>query len=62
MQINVAKMDDTGRALQGEFTTYAFCGAIRGMGEADDALNRLTQADGVTHKLFVGATHVANPI
>jgi len=56
VQINVAKIDDAGRST-GEFETYAFCGAIRGMGESDDALNRLTQADGITSKLFVGCTH-----
>ena len=29
-----------------ELQTYALCGFVRAMGEADDSLNRLTQKDG----------------
>lgn len=48
VQINVAKLDKDGR-MTGEYNTYAFCGEIRGMSESDDALNRLTQLDGILH-------------
>jgi small subunit ribosomal protein S21e len=46
---NTLQIDDSGRAT-GETTTYAFCGMVRGMGESDDALNRLAQNDGIVHK------------
>ena len=50
MQINVAEVDpETGRAT-GNFTSYALCGAIRSMGEADDSLNRLAQDDKILKK------------
>merc|ERR1712166_446503 len=53
VQINVAAIDEQGRAIEGKNTTYAFCGMVRGMGESDDALSRLAQIDGVVHKVFV---------
>jgi len=53
VQINVAKLDKDGR-MTGEYNTYAFCGEIRGMSESDDALNRLTQLDGILHGVFHG--------
>ncbi len=46
---NLVQIDDEGRAT-GESTTYAFCGMVRGMGESDDALNRLTENDGILNK------------
>ena len=50
VQINVAEVDpETGRAT-GNFTSYALCGAIRSMGEADDSLNRLAQDDKILKK------------
>eukprot|EP00041_Stephanoeca_diplocostata_P041897 m.9390 g.9390 ORF g.9390 m.9390 type:complete len:89 (-) comp6899_c0_seq1:81-347(-) len=51
VQLNVALVDGEGRST-GESKTYALCGAIRSMGEADDAINRLTQDDGILHKVF----------
>jgi hypothetical protein len=38
-------VDENGRAT-GETQVYALCGFVRGMGEGDDALNRLAQRDG----------------
>lgn len=46
VQIAVAKVDENGRAIQGENHIYALCGFVRSMGESDDALNRLAQRDG----------------
>merc|ERR1712014_387515 len=45
VQISIAKVDENGRAT-GETQVYALCGFVRGMGEGDDALNRLAQKDG----------------
>jgi small subunit ribosomal protein S21e len=46
VQISIAKVDENGRAVQGENHVYALCGFVRSMGESDDALNRLAQRDG----------------
>ena len=46
-QISVAKVDENGRAVQGENITYALSGFVRAMGESDDSLNRLAQRDGL---------------
>jgi len=40
MQINIGHVNADG-VYTGEFTTMALCGFIRGMGEADGALDRL---------------------
>jgi small subunit ribosomal protein S21e len=45
VQISIAKVDENGR-YTGENHTFALCGFVRGMGESDDALNRLAQRDG----------------
>jgi len=50
------QLDKDGR-MTGEYNTYAFCGEIRGMSESDDALNRLTQLDGILHG-YVGPASV----
>ncbi|KAK7682950.1 hypothetical protein QCA50_013983 [Cerrena zonata] len=47
VQINIANVDEEGRAIAGSNTTYALAGHIRGRGEADDSLNRLAQQDGL---------------
>merc|ERR1712189_161953 len=36
VQISVAEVDEEGR-MTGGFKTYAFCGKVRAMGEADDS-------------------------
>uniref|UniRef100_A0A8C7F3V0 Uncharacterized protein n=1 Tax=Oncorhynchus kisutch TaxID=8019 RepID=A0A8C7F3V0_ONCKI len=41
----------TGR-FNGQFKTYAICGAIRRMGEADDSLLRLAKTDSIVSKNF----------
>lgn len=41
----------TGR-FNGQFKTYAICGAIRRMGESDDSILRLAKADGIVSKNF----------
>lgn len=45
VQINVADVDATGRAL-GTSTTFALCGQVRSQGESDDSLNRLATKAG----------------
>lgn len=52
VQISIAKVDESGRAVQGENHTYALCGFIRAMGESDDALNRLAQRDGLVKSVW----------
>lgn len=52
VQINVAQVDENGRAINGKFTTYALCGFVRTMGEADDQINRLAQRDGLLKNVF----------
>lgn len=39
MQLNVGHTDANG-VYNGSYTTVAFCGQLRGMGESDVALNR----------------------
>ena len=52
VQINIAKVDEEGRAIQGEYVTYAICGNVRARGESDDSLNRLAQQDGLLKNVW----------
>ncbi len=52
VQISIAKVDENGRAIQGENQTYALCGFVRSQGESDDALNRLAQRDGLLKSVW----------
>uniref|UniRef100_A0A060TCG6 40S ribosomal protein S21 n=1 Tax=Blastobotrys adeninivorans TaxID=409370 RepID=A0A060TCG6_BLAAD len=52
VQINVANVDEQGRAIPNSNTTYALCGYVRARGEADDSLNRLAQEDGLLKNVF----------
>jgi len=54
VQINIAKVDENGRAVTGENHTYALCGFIRAMGESDDSMNRLAQRDGLLKNVWSG--------
>jgi len=40
VQLNIGEIDDTGR-FTGSFKTYALCGNLRQMGEADDSLTKI---------------------
>lgn len=51
-QITIAKVDENGRAIQGENVIYALSGFVRAMGESDDALNRLAQRDGLLKSVW----------
>lgn len=51
-QITIAKVDENGRAIQGENIIYALSGFVRAMGESDDALNRLAQRDGLLKNVW----------
>lgn len=51
-QINVARIDENGHMIPGEVDTYVLSGFVRQKGEADDSLNRLTQADGIIKNVF----------
>ncbi|XP_063064915.1 small ribosomal subunit protein eS21 [Engraulis encrasicolus] len=52
IQINIADVDKATGRFNGQFKTYAICGAIRRMGEADDSLLRLAKTDGVVSKNY----------
>ena len=47
VQVNVAKVDEEGKALRGNnaYYTYALCGYVRDKGEADMALTELIRKD-----------------
>lgn len=51
VQINVADVDADGRA-QRTFTTFAFSGPVRAMGESDDSLNRLATKAGLLRNVW----------
>lgn len=52
VQINIAKVDEEGRAIPGEYITYALSGYVRARGESDDSLNRLAQNDGLLKNVW----------
>merc|ERR1712183_990611 len=52
IQINIAEVDKATGRFNGQSKTYAICGAIRRMGEADDSLLRLAKTDGIVSKTF----------
>ncbi|XP_038057386.1 40S ribosomal protein S21-like [Patiria miniata] len=52
VQLNIAEVDPTTGLYTGSFKTYAVCGPIRRMGESDDSLIRLAQADNLVAKNF----------
>ncbi|QPG75075.1 ribosomal 40S subunit protein S21B [Brettanomyces nanus] len=52
VQINVANVDENGRAIPNSYITYALCGYVRVRGEADDSLNRLAQQDEIVHNVW----------
>ncbi|KAH8926295.1 ribosomal protein S21e [Atractiella rhizophila] len=47
VQLNFAAVDEEGKAIPGQYITYALCGAVRGIGESDDSINRLATKDGL---------------
>jgi small subunit ribosomal protein S21e len=52
IQINIVNVDEEGRAIPNDVTTYALSGYIRARGEADDSLNRLAQRDGLLKNVW----------
>ncbi|KAJ8412289.1 hypothetical protein AAFF_G00145560 [Aldrovandia affinis] len=52
IQINIAEVDKVTGRFNGQFKTYAICGAIRRMGEADDSLLRLAKTDSIVSQNF----------
>lgn len=52
VQLNIANIDEEGRAIPGDNTTYVLSGYVRGRGEADDSLNRLAQQDGLLKNVW----------
>ncbi|KAL7399303.1 hypothetical protein ABVT39_022755 [Epinephelus coioides] len=52
IQINIAEVDKVTGRFNGQFKTYAICGAIRRMGESDDSILRLAKNDSVVAKNF----------
>ncbi|XP_010128386.1 PREDICTED: 40S ribosomal protein S21-like, partial [Chlamydotis macqueenii] len=47
IQINISEVDKVTGRVNGQFKTYAICGAIRRMGESDDSILRLAKNDGI---------------
>ncbi|GLD50587.1 40S ribosomal protein S21 [Lates japonicus] len=52
IQINIAEVDKVTGRFNGQFKTYAICGAIRRMGESDDSILRLAKNDTIVAKNF----------
>merc|ERR1712235_158117 len=52
IHINIAEVDKATGRFNGQSKTYAICGAIRRMGEADDSLLRQAKTDGIVSKTF----------
>ncbi|TDH10089.1 hypothetical protein EPR50_G00071340 [Perca flavescens] len=52
VQINIAEVDKVTGRFNGQFKTYAICGAIRRMGESDDSILRLAREDSIVAKNF----------
>ncbi|WFD30040.1 mRNA binding protein puf3 [Malassezia sp. CBS 17886] len=48
VQVSVCGVDENGKMIPGGATNIPICGAVRHMGESDDALNRITQEQGST--------------
>uniref|UniRef100_A0A8C2QGP5 40S ribosomal protein S21 n=1 Tax=Cricetulus griseus TaxID=10029 RepID=A0A8C2QGP5_CRIGR len=50
IQMNVPEVDRCTGRFNGQFKTYAICGAIRRMGESDDSILQLAKAGGIISK------------
>jgi small subunit ribosomal protein S21e len=46
VQLDIAEVDEQTGRITGKYRTYALCGSIRMMGEADDSIVRLAAKDG----------------
>ena len=51
IQMNVAEVDKVTGRFNGQFKTYAICGAVRRMGGSDDSIFRLGGGPSVTWSL-----------
>lgn len=52
VQINVADVDASGRAIPGSNTSFVLSGFVRNMSEADDSLNRLATEAGILKSVW----------
>ncbi|CAF1336597.1 unnamed protein product [Adineta steineri] len=50
VQLDIAEVDEHTGRMTGKSRTYALCGSIRLMGEADDSIVRLATRDGFVGK------------
>uniref|UniRef100_A0A8C3T7N0 40S ribosomal protein S21 n=1 Tax=Chelydra serpentina TaxID=8475 RepID=A0A8C3T7N0_CHESE len=50
--LKISLVDKVTGRVNGQFKTYAICGAIRRMGESDDSILRLAKNDGIVSKNF----------
>jgi small subunit ribosomal protein S21e len=50
VQLDIADVDEQTGRITGKNRTYALCGSIRMMGEADDSIVRLAASDGFIGK------------
>uniref|UniRef100_A0A803Y8V2 Small ribosomal subunit protein eS21 n=1 Tax=Meleagris gallopavo TaxID=9103 RepID=A0A803Y8V2_MELGA len=57
IQINISEVDKVTGRVNGQFKTYAICGAIRRMGESDDSILRLAKNDGIVSKYVCLSFH-----
>lgn len=55
VQINIAEVDEEGKAIPGKNVTYALSGFVRREGEADDSLNRLATQDELLRNVWSGS-------
>jgi small subunit ribosomal protein S21e len=46
VQLNIGQVDENG-LYTGQFSTFALCGKVRGMGDGDQAINRLAGEAGL---------------
>ena len=51
VQINVADVDESGRALSTS-TTFPICGYVREKGESDDCINKLATEQGLLKNVW----------
>jgi len=51
--LDIAEVDEQTGRITGKNRTYALCGSIRMMGEADDSLVRLATRDGFIGKGYL---------
>lgn len=52
IQLNIAKVNEEGKVIPGEYDTVTLCGRVRRQGEADDSLNRIATEKGILKNVW----------